>query len=156
MKRIVFFSTFIGLLLPSVLNAEVTLITCKTSQERIKSTRSWIDINKAKFSEWRKIKGFVYNFELNEKDNYIHVYFPNKSFDRGTNLVSFRPDLIKFELPKKENIIDRDYTLDNYEINRINGNFSRIFKIFNSESNALTYEMQVKGKCKKSNLKTLF
>ena len=28
-----------------------------------------IDGDKTKFSKWRKIKGIVYNFELNEKDN---------------------------------------------------------------------------------------
>tara|TARA_B100001989_G_C24215334_1_gene305164 strand:+ start:57 stop:533 length:477 start_codon:yes stop_codon:yes gene_type:complete len=151
MKRILFFSIFVGLVFPSVLIAEVTRISCKTSQERIKSTRMWIDVNKAKFSEWKKIKGFVYNFEFDEKGDYVDVYFPNKSYARaGTNLATFRPDLIKFVLPVKKDLVDNTYTLDNYELNRINGDFSRIFKIFNSENNELTYEMQVKGKCKKN------
>ena len=147
MKRILFFSTFIGLVLPSVLIAEVTRITCTDTQYRSKYPN---DRYEAKFSKWYK-SGSIYNFEFDEKGNYVEVYFPNKSFARaGKNLVTFRPDLIKFVLPVKKDLVDKTYTLDNYEMNRINGEFSRIYKLFNAENNKLTYEMQSKGKCKKN------
>ena len=148
MKRILFFSTFIGLVLPSVLIAGVTRITCAETQWRHRfPTKEYED----KFSEkWYKTSS-SYSFTFDEKNNYVFVYFPNKSFDRaGKNLVTFRPDLIKFVLPVKKNLVDNEYTLDNYEMNRINGEFSRIYKVFNAENNKLTYEMQSKGKCKKN------
>ena len=149
MKRILFFSTFIGLVLPSVLIAEVTRITCSETQWRHRfPTKEYED----KFLEkWYKTSS-SYSFTFDEKNNYVFVYFPNKSFDRGTNLVKFRPDTIKFNLPKKDQGQER-YILDNYDINRRNGDFLRVFKMFNSENNQLTFEMQEKGKCKKSNLK---
>ena len=41
-------------------------------------------------------------------------------------------------------------------MNRINGDFSREFKTFSSETGELVYENHMKGKCTKSNLKSLF
>ena len=149
MKRILFFSTFVGLVLPSVLIAEVTRITCETLQMRMLSTGLAGDVDKAKFGKWRETN-YIYNFEFDEKGNYVDVYFPDKSFDRaGTNLVTFRPDLIKFVLPLKKNLVANEYITDNYEMNRTNGDFSRIFKILNSENNELIFATEEKGKCKK-------
>ncbi len=155
MKRIFFLITTLILVLPSFLKAEVIILKCKTREERMRNTQ--ILERGGVFSEWRKTE-FVYNFELNEGDNYANVHFPNTSSDRGTKLADFRAELVIFDLPVRELEGEKRFIIDRYEINRLNGNFSRIYKMFNSEKNWLTFEWQVKGKCKKSNIfsKTFF
>ena len=158
-----------ALTLPTVVNAEDITLNC--TYKKFKTTRDVIEqklvgntikpvVVDIKFGDWQKHDSEIHGsanqkFKFNEEEVYVDVYFANPKGDRGTKDVTFQPDLIAFTLPRKESY-DDTYIIDNYQINRKNGNFSRELKFFSSKKPLLIRVMKWEGNCKKYNSKTLF
>lgn len=157
------------LALPNAVNSEDITLDC--TYKKFKQTRDVIEqklvgnqikpvVVDIKFDDWKKHDFKKHGsanqkFKFNEEKGFVDVYFANPKGDRGTKDVTFQPDLIAFTLPRKESY-DDTYIIDNYQINRKNGNFSRELKHFSSKKPLLISVMKWEGNCKKYKSRTLF